>query len=214
LLDKLASYPDLEVLQIRCLEDLRAFPDSIGKLTKLKELIKDNGNECSMNPVLPESLGNLNSLEKLVLFGAQDPRDHDESGGLRMKERHKFPASMSRLQRLVYLDLGRNVLEEIPPFVGDWPHLKVLGFAWNMKFKTVPAFLTRLQELTTLQLEANDLIDLPSFLNNLPKLRVITLGYNCKITQSQARMADLKRRFPEVKFDFTDECDCPDTSAK
>src|SRR6476646_8020288 len=75
LLDKIGDYPDLQVLKISCVEELRSLPDSIGKLTKLKELIIDNGNGCSMNPLLPESIGDLGSLEKLVLFGAQDPRE-------------------------------------------------------------------------------------------------------------------------------------------
>src|SRR5438874_926228 len=73
LLQRLGNYPDLEILSISCIEDLRALPDSIGKLAKLKQLIIDNGNGCSMNPLLPESIGNLHLLEKLVLYGAQDP---------------------------------------------------------------------------------------------------------------------------------------------
>ena len=214
MLDQIASYPDLEVLQINCLDDRRALPDSIGGLTKLKELIMDNGNGCSMNPVLPESLGNLSSLEKLVLFGAQDNRDVDKLGAPLLRERHKFPSSFSRLQKLVYLDLGRNGLEEIPAFVGDLPNLKTLGFAWNIKLRSVPVFVTHLQELTTLNLDADGLTDLPDFLNKLPKLSTITLGYNCEITQSQAKRANLKTRFPRVNFDFTDEYDCPTAPAK
>lgn len=214
LLNSIGRYPDLEVLQISCLETLRSLPDSISKLTKLKELTIDNGNGCSMNPILPESIGNLSSLEKLVLIGAQDPRGPGKTADPEMRERHKFPASMSRLKNLVYLDLGRNGLEEIPEFVQDLPKLKTLGFAWNMKLRRFPGFLVNLHELTTLKLDSDDLADLPDFLSKLPKLSVITLGNNCKITQSHAKMAELKRRFPRVKFDFTDEYDCSDISAR
>src|SRR5271169_624128 len=73
LLDHIGKYSNLEVLSITCIESLKSFPESIGKLTKLKELRIDNGNGCSMNPILPETIGNLRSLEKLVLYGAQDP---------------------------------------------------------------------------------------------------------------------------------------------
>ncbi len=206
LLDKIGDYRDLEVLKISCVEELRALPDSIGKLTKLKELVIDNGNGCSMNPLLPESIGNLASLEKLVLFGAQDPR---ASGGEHQpRERHKFPASMSQLKNLVYLDLGRNALPEIPAFVKDLPKLRELGFAWNMNLRSIPAWLINLRELTTLRLEADDLTDLPDFLNRMPKLNRITLGNNCKITQNRAKKRDLKRRFPKITFDFADEYDC------
>lgn len=214
LLNSISRYPDLEVLQISCVEKLRSLPDSIGKLTKLKELIIDNGNGCSMNPILPESIGDLSSLEKLVLIGAQDPRGPGGTADPQRGQRHKFPAGMSRLKNLVYLDLGRNGLEEIPEFVQDLPKLKTLGFTWNMKLKRFPTFLVNLHQLTTLKLDSDDLADLPDFLNKLPKLSVITLGDNCKITQSQAKMAELKRRFPRVKFDFTNEYDCPDISAR
>lgn len=205
LLEHIGTYSDLEVLSISCLETLQSLPSSIGRLTKLKELRIDNGNGCSMNPVLPESIGNLRSLEKLILFGAQDPRDP----GAQPRKRHEFPRSMSQLTSLVYLDLGRNGLEEIPPFVKDLPKLRELRFQWNMNLKEIPAFISNFRELTTLRLDANDLDDLPDFLNSLPKLTRVTLGNNCRITQNKAKMNDLKRRFPRVTFDFTDEYDCP-----
>jgi Leucine-rich repeat (LRR) protein len=205
LLNHIGSYSDLEVLSISCLESLKALPDSIGQLTKLKELKIDNGNGCTMNPVLPESIGNLRSLEKLVLYGAQDPRDPGRQPG----ERHKFPQSMTQLKNLTSLDLGRNGLDEIPAFVQDLPKLKELGFQWNMQLKQFPAFLSNLRELTTLKLDSDGLTNLPDFLNSLPKLTRITLGDNCKITQNAAKISDLKRRFPKVTFDFSDEYDCP-----
>jgi Leucine-rich repeat (LRR) protein len=144
LLSRQARYPDLKSLSIQCMESLRALPDSIGALPKLKELIVDNGNGCSMNPVLPESIGNLALLEKLVLYGAQDPRGIGGDPPVQPKERHKFPGSMSRLTNLTYLDLGRNGLNEIPAFVGDLPRLREL------------------------RLQFNELADLPDFLRSLP----------------------------------------------
>jgi Leucine-rich repeat (LRR) protein len=209
LLERLRDYPNLEILSITCIEALQSLPDLIGNLTKLRELTIDNGNGCSMNPVLPETVGNLRALEKLVLYGAQDPRPVGHHYGPQPTERHGFPRSMSQLKNLTYLDLGRNGLEEIPLFVKDLPKLRELGFEWNLKLAMVPAFLTSLHELRTLKLDANDLDDLPDFLNELPKLTRITLGDNCKITQSNAKMKSLKRRFPRVTFDFTDEYDCP-----
>jgi Leucine-rich repeat (LRR) protein len=208
LLDHIENYPDLEVLSISCLEDLQALPDSVGKLTKLKELNIDNGNGCVMNPVIPEAIGHLHSLEKLVLYGAQDPRRFAHAGD-QPTERHKFPRAMSQLKNLTYLDLGRNGLEEIPSFVQNLPKLRVLGFAWNTKLKEIPPFLSKLGELTTLRLDADGLDDLPNFLNSLPKLKLITLGDNCKITQSQSKMRELNQRLPRLKLDFTDEYDCP-----
>ncbi len=160
-----------------------------------------------MNPVLPESIGNLQALEKLVLYGAQVP-DTPFRSDLQPKERHKFPAGMSRLKNLVYLDLGHNELDEIPLFVKDLPRLRELRFAWNMQLKEIPRFLTDLHELTTLNLDSNGLTDLPDFLKTLPKLSRISLGNNCAITQSPSKMRRLKKRFPRVSFSFEGEYDC------
>jgi Leucine-rich repeat (LRR) protein len=209
LLNKLPDYRDLEVLSISCVENLRALPDSIGKLAKLRELIIDNGNGCTMNPQLPESLGDLHHLEKLVLFGAQDPSAGGSDHPVQPRERHRFPASMSQLKTLTYLDLGRNDLDAIPAFVGELPNLRELHFQYNEKLKTLPPFLANLHELRTLRLEADDLNDLPGFLNALPKLTSVALGNNCSITQSKTKMADLKKRFPKIVFDFEEEYDCP-----
>lgn len=209
LLAEIERYKDLEELDISCFETLDKIPEAIGNLKRLKVLVSDNGNGCIMNPELPESIGKLGSLEKLVLYGAQDPRPIGKHPGPQPAKRHEFPESLSQLKNLTYLDLGRNGLGEIPPFVGDLPHLKEFRFSWNMKVKPLPAFMSRLKELETMRLEADGLDDLPDFLNSLPKLKSIALGNNCAITQNKEKMEDLKRRFPKIAFDFEDEYDCP-----
>ena len=203
-LGQIASYTELEVLSISCLESLQALPDSIGKLTRLRELKIDNGDGCAMNPVLPETIGNLQALEKLILNGAQNPNGDGPQPG----KRHPFPHSMYKLKSLTLLDLGRNGLEEIPVFVKDLPRLKELRLSWN-KLTTIPPFVSNLNALMTLDLQGNDLADLPDVLNALPKLTRIAIGNNCRITQNAAKMKNLRKRFPRIKFDFEDEYDCP-----
>jgi Leucine-rich repeat (LRR) protein len=178
-LGELEEYPNLESLSISCLEDLQALPDSIGHLKKLKELKIDNGNGCAMNPLLPEAIGNLGSLETLVLYGGQDPRGPGPQPG----QRNRFPRSMSQLKRLTHLNLGRNGLEKIPTFVKDLPQLEELNFDFN------------------------DLNDLPEFLNNFPNL-TLSLGNNCDITGNEAKKEELQRRFPKIKFNFDNEYEC------
>jgi Leucine-rich repeat (LRR) protein len=204
LLKGLKEYPNLEVLSIRC-EDLDKLPDDIGQLEKLRDLSLNCGNGCSMNPILPESMGNLHALEKLDLCGGQDPRPP----GTQPTQRHEFPKSMSQLKRLTYLDWGKNGLAEIPDFVKDLPHLKELRFGWNMEVRVFPPFLTNLHELQTLRLEADGLSDIPQFLSKAPRLSLISLGNNCSITTSEPKKKALVRRFPNIKFDFEDEYDCP-----
>jgi Leucine-rich repeat (LRR) protein len=209
ILEKIGRYTNLEELDISCFETLNRIPEQIGELKKLKTLVSDNGNGCQMNPQLPDSIGQLVSLEKLVLYGAQDPRPIGKHPGPQPAQRHEFPAGLSQLKNLTYLDLGRNGLGEIPSFVADLPHLKEFRFSWNMKVKPLPAFMSRLKELETLRLEADGLEDLPDFLNSLPKLKSVALGNNCAITQSKEKRDDLKKRFPKIVFDFEDEYDCP-----
>jgi Leucine-rich repeat (LRR) protein len=209
LLKKLKEYQNLEVLSITCVESLQALPDDIGQLKKLRELSMNNGNGCAMNPKLPESIGSLHALEKLDLYGAQDPRPVGKHYGPQPTQRQEFPESMSQLQALTYLDLGRNGLEEIPAFVKNLIHLKELGFGWNMKVRNLPRFLGSLPELQTLRLDADGLTDIPDFLRG-PKLSLITLGYNCIITTSAPKKKALEQRFRGVKLDFEDEYDCPD----
>jgi Leucine-rich repeat (LRR) protein len=116
---------------------------------------------------------------------------------------------MSQLKNLVYLDLGRNRLDEIPSFVKDLPKLKELRFGWNLKVNEIPSFLGDLPELTTLRLEGDDFSDLPDFLSKLPHLSLISLGDNCRITGDDAKMNSLRTRFPKIKLDFDQEYDCP-----
>ncbi len=203
-LNYLGRYPDLEVLSIRCLEDLKALPESLGQLARLKELRMDNGNGCAMNPKLPQSMGNLQALETLVLVGAQDPREPGSTPHVLQP----FPKSMSQLRNLKHLDLGRNGMEEVPAFVQDLSNLQTLGFGWNMQVKELPRFLANLRELETLDLMSDGLADLPDFLSQLPKLKRIKLGNNCTITQDEAKKKDLQRRFPRIMLDFDDEYDC------
>ncbi len=206
ILDQLGEYTDLEELSISCVEGLKALSDSIGKLTKLKVLNMNNGNGCAMNPVLPESIGNLHSLERLDLYGAQDITNAGPQPG----ERHEFPHGMSQLPRLVYLDLGRNGLEEIPSFVKDLPNLQEFRFEYSMHLKEIPRFLAEMPMLTTLRLNSDNLTDLPEFLNSAPKLRKIILGDNCEITVDKEVMEGLTKKFPKISLDFENEYDCPD----
>jgi Leucine-rich repeat (LRR) protein len=142
LIQSLGNYPDLEVLSISCLENLRSLPDSIGKLTRLRELIMDNGNGCAMSLLLPESIGNLRSLQTLVLDGTV---------------RQQFPSSMSHLKELVYLDLGRNGLNKIPSFVKELPKLTTLKLDFN-DLDDLPDFLNTLPKLASISLSENNKI--------------------------------------------------------
>lgn len=184
-MNHLNEYPNLEILSIRCLEDLQALPESIGDLTHLKEFRIDNGNGCIMNAKLPESIGKLTNLRVLVLVGAMviDP----EKDSVSPKYKQPIPKSMANLKQLRELDLSGDELDAIPDFVKS------------------------LENLETLKLNFNNFTDLPDYLKDLPKLKTITLGESCQITQYLDKQQELKKRFPAIQFDFNDEyTDCED----
>jgi Leucine-rich repeat (LRR) protein len=205
-LDKLEEYPALTRLTISCLEELKELPASVGTLKQLRELIIDNGNGCQMNPLLPESLGDLTALQTLRLYGAQDP---GRPGRAPPGPRHPFPRAMSRLVKLESLDLGRNSLTEVPTFVKDLRQLQALSLQWN-RLTVLPQFLSELQQLETLDLSFNRLTDLPDALGKLPRLKVVKLANNCALTTMPGPQEALRRRFPGVKFDFSNPDGCQD----
>jgi Leucine-rich repeat (LRR) protein len=215
LIDHLADYPELTSLSFAGYEDMVELPASLRKLTHLKELIIDNGNGSEMNPQLPEWFGELRTLETLVLFGAQDPITEapDAQPGTtdndKLRARHPWPKSMAQLKNLTSLNIGRNRLGEVPAFVQQLPHLRVLTLSFD-SLKTLPDGLGQLRELQELNLLGNDLTDLPRSLEKLPALKKITLGNNCALTHNEKKKAELKKRFPKVTLDFEDMYDCGD----
>src|SRR3712207_677575 len=75
---RMGTLVNLETLELACLEKLEDLPEEIGALRKLEQLIIDNGNGCSMNVQLPRSVGRLESLRVLRLYGALDAGGTDD----------------------------------------------------------------------------------------------------------------------------------------
>ncbi len=180
LLSKIEHFKSLEKLSIVCLEDLKELPESIGELKKLKELNMDNGNGCSMNAKLPESIGNLSELQILNLAGAQ----YTGIIGKKTKlPRHPLPQSLSNLKKLETLNLSKNGFSEIPTIVSKIPNLKHLALNFNY-FENLPDWLIK-----------SSIVE-------------ISLGDNCKITGNNQKQNELSKRFPKIRFDFSNQYDC------
>lgn len=182
-LNQLDSFPNLESLTIHCLEKLETLPPTLGRLKHLKTLDINNGNGCTMNPQLPDNIGDLTALRTLILYGAQDNR------ATRKKSVHPhrtWPVSLTKLKELTELNLGRNGLKEIPSFVFS------------------------LKALESLTLDFNELKDLPDELGKLPHLKKVSIGDNCAITGSIKKQAELKKKFPSFQLAFENEYDCPE----
>ncbi len=181
---------NLEVFSFGCLEQLETLPEEIGNLTKMRELIIDNGNGCSMSVGVPASIGKLQNLRVLRLYGA-------------IESAKPLPESIGELRNLEHLDLGRNGLETIPSQVSQLTNLKTLHLEYNA-LKSVPAFVGDFKNLKELSVDANENIKtLPASFTKFKNLK-ISMGNNALKLKDQK---SLRARFPGIVFSFENEYD-------
>jgi Leucine-rich repeat (LRR) protein len=198
----LGSLVNLESLQLACLEKLEDLPEEIGNLSKLQELVIDNGNGCSMNISLPRSIGRLANLRVLRLYGALDGRDVGSETPARKAQSKPLPDTLARLQKLEELDLGRNGISSVPPVVASLRGLKKLTLDYN-DIHALPSFVGDLTNLKELSLNANGGMRLPQSLAGLKGLNVY-MGNN-RLTLTAQRQ--LRTRFANAVFSFENEYD-------
>jgi Leucine-rich repeat (LRR) protein len=198
----LGTFTNLEELEMSCLEKLEDLPDEIGKLRKLESLIIDNGNGCQMNISLPRSIGKLENLRVLTLYGALDPRDIGSEQSLRPSKFKRLPPTIAGLRNLEELDLGRNGLQAIPIEIATLHKLKSLRLDYN-DIRELPSAIGNLRNLQELSLRSNGGINLPRSLAALKGLKV-HMGNNALKLKDQQK---LRNRFPNLSFSFDNEFD-------
>lgn len=199
---RLGTLINLEKLELSCLEKLEDLPEEIGKLRRLESLIIDNGNGCAMNISLPRSIGRLENLKVLTLYGALDPRDIDSGLPPRRVTFKSLPPTVANLRNLEELDLGRNGLPAVPVEIGSLRKLKRLGLDYN-NIREVPSSIGNLKNLRELSLRSNGGVRLPQSLAALRGLRVYMGNNSLKLKDQQK----LRSRFPRIVFLFDNEFD-------
>jgi hypothetical protein len=181
---------NLEVFSFGCLEQLETLPEEIGNLTKMRQLIIDNGNGCSMSVALPNSIGKLQYLRVLRLYGA-------------IESAKPLPETVKELRNMEVLDLGRNGLETVPTQIAALSNLKTLRLEYNA-LKSVPDFVGEFKNLKELSLDANENIKiLPASFAKFRGLK-ISMGNNALKLRDQKA---LRTRFPNIVFSFENEYD-------
>ena len=148
-----------------------ALPESIGNLSSLQKLWLQ-GNELT---TLPESIENLSSLKELYLYSNQLTT---------------LPESIGNLSSLNVLYLYKNELTTLPESIGNLKTLQTLWLQEN-KLTTLPESIGNMKSLQTLNLENNKLSTLPESIGNLSSLNELYLGYN-KVTTLSESIGNLK----------------------
>jgi hypothetical protein len=140
-----------------------SIPESLGNLNNLQRLdLHDN----KLGGSIPESLGNLNNLEKLYL--------HDN------QFRGAIPGTLGNLKQLEKLYLNNNQLSDsIPDSLGYLSSLQYLYLNSNQLSESIPKSLGNLKNLVILRLDNNQLSrSIPYELGNLSNLMILRLDKN------------------------------------
>ncbi len=146
----------LEILDLSGGE-LRALPDDMGRLRKLRALF------CSGNrfELLPPALGDCVSLSQVGFRGAR----------LREVPGESLPPLLR------WLTLTDNRIDRLPDALGERPHLQKLMLAGN-RLRSLPASLADAESLELIRLSANRFEILPHWLLKLPRLAWISWAGN------------------------------------
>ncbi|KAL3689102.1 hypothetical protein R1sor_015411 [Riccia sorocarpa] len=147
----------LESLLLRDLPKLKTLPEALGNLHSLQTLILDS---CAIES-LPKSLGLLSSLTKLEISGCRNLKT--------------LPDTIRGLSSLGSLVLHNSSL---PEALGNLHSLQKLEL-WDFPIECLPENLNRLSGLTDLQIvKCYDLKTLPDTIGGLTSLTMLSLAYN------------------------------------
>ncbi|KAL7118771.1 hypothetical protein ACP275_02G022600 [Erythranthe tilingii] len=139
---------------------------------------------CSINGVIPFTLGNLSSLVELYLS------NNNLTGAL--------PSSLSQLTGLSVLDLSHNLLTgPIPTTFGSLGNLTVLDMSLNFLSGAIPPQIGTLSVLQFLNLSGNSLSSsIPAQIGGLSNLVDLDLGFNSlsgSVPQNLSGLTNLRR---------------------
>jgi len=137
-------------------------PSFIYKYSSLKELIIKGNKKIDS---IPDELGQLTKLEKLVLSGCSIVNSK----------------ALSNLKNLKYLDLSLSLNGVVPEEIGQLEKLESL-YLWSNRLTNLPESLFNLKNLQTLDLSNNELTSQSSNINNLNNLQNLDLE-NCGLKE-------------------------------
>lgn len=187
--EDISKLTELEVL-VLSYNSLTEMPEAICKLYSLRKLYLQShasvGKEFS--GVIPESLGNLQNLEVLVLDGdfSNIPEvigglSHLEELEISVRDQvHNIPESIGNLTNLKKLTLSGDKFTSIPDQVGNLS--KLISLSLNGDFMALPVSLGNLHNLESLGImgpETKGQLSgpIPEWIGSLTHLKNLGIGY-------------------------------------
>lgn len=134
-----------------------SLPESIGNLSALTKLVIGG-----LSGSIPASICNLKSLTHLSLYG-------EFTGGI--------PENIGNLNKLISLSLSRNLSGNIPESIGNLTALTHLRINGNSLSGVIPESIGNLSNLQLLELDHNDLHgEIPESIGNLTLLTTLSIS--------------------------------------
>ena len=186
--------PDIEV---NCLQELESqlkidfkVVENITVDTKMGFTVEDNRvstlglYDCGLS-TLPESIGNLHSLQVITLANNKLTKLPDSFWNLKSlkvlsmigNQFTTLPESLGNLSSLHILSLDSNQLSTLPESIGNLSSLEVLWCIKN-QLKSLPESIGTLKSLKQLWISDNKLKALPDSIGNLTSLEILWLNGN------------------------------------
>lgn len=151
---------------------------SILELTSLRKLYLEVPDQNGLKiTALPESLGNLTSLEIL---------------SIQYTSLTSLPESLGKLHSLIELDISYNKIRKLPESIGNLSSLQILK-AYKNLISEIPKSIGNCKSITKLDLTNNDIKILPSALSKLTNLEILKIGDNPMKGKSRVFLENLHK---------------------
>ncbi|XP_026410282.1 probable LRR receptor-like serine/threonine-protein kinase At1g34110 [Papaver somniferum] len=195
--DELFNFQNLTLIDLSVNNISGVLSNSIGDLSKLNTLLLSSNN---LSGEIPKSLSNIKTLTRL----AANQNSFNGSSSLN----GSIPsASIGKLERLTYLELGSNSLSgEIPKELGNCVELALLdlskGAGQNILSGSIPSGISNLRGLVSVNLQDNELNgSIPDSISNLEFLIELQLGKNCLSSRIPKMPSNL-----QISLDLSRNC--------
>jgi len=186
--------------ELKISENLSHFPEEILQLADTLETLDLSNNRLSS---LPKEVSRLKKLRTVFLSNnrfEQFPTVLAECADLDMigirNNGLSIIAENALPEKIRWLILTDNKIEQLPNSIGDLKHLQKLMLAGN-RLKALPESMLNCEALELLRISANQLLSLPDFLTRLPKLSWLAFAGNPFAQQLPLSDIDL----PAIKWE-------------